>query len=279
MKNIIVALFGAVTSVITAAILFAIEKASGFSVYSWTFWFIFPLGAGLSGFAAATGYYLGAWLVNVKPGSFLLAGVVVISTGTFFLIHYMSYYSLLVDGEHVRNFMSFSAYLNTILTQTSISFSFHAREIGTTGKLGFFGYLYALLQILGFGFGGLVVYYHLRELPYCESCSRYLKRSVRTRRYTENLEELNRIHENVGKLFQVGNLADASAAQSSFGSAKSDKKLHIRTEMTIWECKGCAMNHAQFGIAKQNGGNWKDIPELKLVTESKVPHAMRTSIA
>jgi hypothetical protein len=51
------AVFGIATSFITGIILGLIEVHSGYALYSWVFWVVIPVGAILSGFGAASGYY------------------------------------------------------------------------------------------------------------------------------------------------------------------------------------------------------------------------------
>ena len=55
-SDLLVTAAGALTSVLTALILFGIEQLFGFSLYTWSLWLILPIGAILSGFAAASGY-------------------------------------------------------------------------------------------------------------------------------------------------------------------------------------------------------------------------------
>ena len=52
-SDLLVTAIGALTSVLTALILSGIEHFFDFSLYTWSFWFIVPIGAILSGFAAA----------------------------------------------------------------------------------------------------------------------------------------------------------------------------------------------------------------------------------
>ena len=66
-EDLLVGLCGFVTSLITAVILWWVELGFGFAFYSWMFWFIVPVGALLSGFAGASGYYAGARIFSHRP--------------------------------------------------------------------------------------------------------------------------------------------------------------------------------------------------------------------
>jgi hypothetical protein len=166
-QDFTVAATGAATSFVTAAILVAIERSTGFSFYTYRPLFAIPLGAVLSGFVGAYGYYLGARLFNHRPTKILLLNMVVISVATFFLIHYFHYYFLTIEGKLVRDFISFVDFLRIELSHNKA-----------------WGYLYAPLQVIGFAAGGLAVFGYLDSLPYCEKCAKYLSAKDRQTRYS-----------------------------------------------------------------------------------------------
>ena len=60
-QEFLVALCGFVTCALTALILWRIEGHTGFALYTWMVWFVFPVGAIAAGFAGASGYYAGSW--------------------------------------------------------------------------------------------------------------------------------------------------------------------------------------------------------------------------
>ena len=144
-EDLLVTAFGAATSLATAFLLWGVEELFGFSFYTWMFWFIIPAGALISGFAAAAGYYWGARLFNHRPSRMLLANLVLISVGTFFLVHYLSYYNLEVDGVPLRQRVPFLAYLDAVLTHASMTFRIHAAKVGSSGEMGAWGYVFELL--------------------------------------------------------------------------------------------------------------------------------------
>lgn len=87
-RNMIVILAGAVASVVTAAALFLLGLG-GDSLLDMTAWTYVPVGAVAAGFIAATGYYIAARILRVRPGVVLLAGVFAISAGTHLYIRHM----------------------------------------------------------------------------------------------------------------------------------------------------------------------------------------------
>ncbi len=188
-EDFLVALCGLVTSLLTALILWLIETRFGFAFYTWTFWFVIPAGALLSGFAGASGYYAGSWFFGHRPTRLLLLNIVAASIATFFLIYYLSYITLQIAGKQVSDYVPFWQYLDIAIRSTSMEFRYRgAVKLGSTGELGSFGYVVSILQILGFAAGGFVVYAHLVSQPYCEKCSRYLSGKGRQARYTGDAE-------------------------------------------------------------------------------------------
>lgn len=90
MKDLAVTVVGAVTSLVTALLLVVVERTFEFSFHTWTFWLVVPAGALISGLAAASGYVLGARLLNRRPARTLLVSILGVSVATFFVIHYLT---------------------------------------------------------------------------------------------------------------------------------------------------------------------------------------------
>ena len=70
------------TSALTALILLWIDLKFGFALYTWTVWFVIPVGAILAGFAGASGYYAGSWWFGRRPTRLLLQNVVLASVAS-----------------------------------------------------------------------------------------------------------------------------------------------------------------------------------------------------
>src|SRR5215472_9625885 len=110
-QDFLVSGLGALTSIITAIILVAINVTLDFSIYGWMIWFVIPAGAIACGVVAASGYYFGARLFNHRPTGLLLLNMAAISVTTFFLIHYFKYNLLDVNGTPIRDLISFTDFL------------------------------------------------------------------------------------------------------------------------------------------------------------------------
>jgi hypothetical protein len=262
-EDLLVGLCGFVTSLITAVILWWLERALGFAFYTWMFWFIIPVGAGLAGFAGASGYYAGARIFNHRPTPLLLLNIVVASVSTFFTIHYLSYVMLEIDGRVISDYLSFGQYLDIAVRSTSMAFRLRTVELGSTGELGGLGYGVAILQILGFAVGGLIVYFHLASTPYCEGCSRYFSSKGKQTRYTGDAEGLSGSAAQVFSDFGDGAIASAIEKHKTFGTPKFQKGNHLRSWIEVRHCKSCGQHWVKYSVEKRSGNDWAEIHELR----------------
>jgi hypothetical protein len=260
LQDFVVAGVGAATSLATAAILIAIERSTGFSFYTFMFWFVIPVGAVLSGFVAASGYYLGARLFNHRPTKILLLNMVVISVATFFLIHYFSYYFLTIEGKPVRDFVSFVDFLRIELSHTSVQFGIRAHGIGEPVELGAWGYLYAALQVVGFAAGGLAVFGHLNSLPYCERCAKYLSAKGSQTRYSHIAGDTAETTKTLVECVATGRFQDAIAIHAR--EPENAKDASFRSQIHIKRCKGCNLHWMKFTLSRRDKSVWKVFSEV-----------------
>lgn len=75
-KDLLVTALGVGSTLIVASVLGFIEVKYGWALYTFMFFFIIPVGAGFAGFAAASGYYLGAKLTHQKPAGGALLNMI-----------------------------------------------------------------------------------------------------------------------------------------------------------------------------------------------------------
>lgn len=260
-QDLLVAGFGAATSLLTAIILATLESRFDFSIYSWMLWFVIPAGAICSGFAAAYGYYAGARYFNHRPTKLLLLNMVLISITTFFLIHFLNYYFLVVDGRPARELVDFTRYLDIVLSHTAVRFRVLRGPVSSPVELGSWGYLYAVLQIVGFSLGGVAVYRYLEAQPYCERCSKYLFAKDTQTRYTD-ATQLSQIT----TLMAAGRVQDAIAAHATIGSAAhanipavSQQDSTLRSQMEIKRCKNCDKHWMKFTVSRWGKDDWVEV--------------------
>jgi hypothetical protein len=269
-KQILVAAFGITTSLLTGIILGLMEVYTGYAIYSWMFFIVIPVGAILSGFGAASGYYAGAILFNQKPAGGVLLNMVGASIGAFLIVHYIPYFLLKVDDIRVKDAISFWKYLDIGIRNTSLSF-FRARA--NTGALGgFWGYAYAILQLMGFSAGGFAVFAWLAKNPYCDNCSRYLKKTGKQERYTSEGEALIERIKSFASLIEANKCNEAIRYHAENMGVEVSSGHHLRSKVITRICPHCGINHLDFITSKLDGNNWKDIDEteIRIFTEEQL---------
>jgi len=189
--------------------------------------------------------------------------MVAISVATFFLIHYLDYFFLEIDGKAVRDFLPFSQFLDIEMSHTAVQFNIRAHPIGEAVELGSWGYLYAVLQVLGFAIGGVAVYFHLKSLAYCDPCSKYLAKKGIQSRYTADSGALTEAVKAVMQCLSESRFQDAIAVHARMGGSDAfQKELVLRSQMQIKRCKSCDQHWLKFSVSKRSRDDWKDIDEL-----------------
>jgi hypothetical protein len=263
-EDFLVTPFGLGTSFLTALLLWWVETRFGFAFYTWTFWFVVPVGALFAGFAGASGYYAGSLLLGHRPTRLLLLNIVIGSILTFFLIHYLAYMTMQIEGKQVSAYIPFSKYLDIAIRSTSMEFRFGAKA-ENTGELGSFGYVVAILQVIGFAVGGFCVYAYLAAKPYCTKCSRYLSSKGKQIRYAMDREGLTAataqlsVHMANGEVRQA---VEEHGNSAGFGASTIPKDCSLRSVVEVQHCKKCERHWVKFCVESLSGNNWEEISGL-----------------
>lgn len=264
-QDLIVTGFGIVTSSLTALILALVETKLGFAFYSFMWWLVIPVGALLSGFAAASGYYFGAKVFNHRPTRLMLFNMISVAVTTYFLLNYLNYSFMEVKGQPVSELIPFSQYMDVVLNHQSMEFRIRGAKLGETGELGSFGYVTAVLQVLGFAVGGLCVYGHLRSAPFCGACGKYFKKQSSVTRYTNDGDQLKGLYSGLIAELQAGNSVAASQLISGFGATKQNvKDMKLSAELKLWKCASCPQEFFESSVNQWNGKDWKPVSGLVL---------------
>jgi hypothetical protein len=266
-QDLLVTLFGAITSLLTAILLSWIERHWNFSIYSFMFWFVIPVGAIGAGFVAAGGYYLGAVFFNHRPQKIILLNMIAISLGTYFLIQYLDYIFLEIEGKQVSDVLSFWQYWDLTTAHTSVQFRVGRGHVavGSPVELGSLGYVYALLQIIGFAIGGVFIYFYLAAKLFCGKCSRYFSNKGTTTRYTGDGEKFKEFFAKMAALLDEHKLSEAIALHATEGGEVKckTKEHHLKTDVNIKYCKGCGQHYLGLDVMKWNGkDDWSKIDDL-----------------
>jgi hypothetical protein len=271
--DLVISGFGLATSALTVGLLAAIERRFEFAFYAWTFWFVIPVGAIVSGLVAASGYVGGALLLSRKPTRVMLAGVTVTSVAAFFAINYLQYAALEIGGRRVAEALPFWRYLDLVVSHQSVQFSHHGRNLGSAVDLGRFGYAYALLQIAGFGGGGAAAYLGLRSRLYCDACARYYREASRAVRYCADEASATRFRGAAAELFRSGKVADALALHAAEGGeVRLERKRHqLSTSAVVRACPGCRRQHLTLEFGKKTSNGWQPVAAWTLAAHADEP--------
>lgn len=265
-KTVGITIFGLVTSMLTAVILFLLEAFAHFAVYSFMLWFIIPVGAIAAGFVAASGYYIGGRLMQYRPDRILFFNVIVVSVLTFVALNFLLYIFSTINGRAVAEMMSFPQYLHESITNLQMTMG--RSSSSTPLSLGVMGYGIVALQIVGFAVGGLIVYGMLDSVPHCDRCLRYLDKVAKQVRSSADAGEFQTSLKRVKEEIEAGSLANAIAEHRVSGAEKMQKDHQLRSFLRIERCKQCGrhwLDHqAEFKhIGARGSADWALVPELK----------------
>ncbi len=256
-RQLFVSIAGITTAVLTGIVLGLIEVYTGYAIYSFTFWFIVPVGSFLAGLGSAAGFYYGAKYFQQKPIGGVFLNMVIASTSAFFIVHYVPYFLLEINGVRVKEAVTFWQYLDIDIRNTSLSF---IRSPNTsTGELGIWGYLYAFIQLLGFSFGGICVFFLLNQIPFCKKCSRYLKKIYQKDKFTSDGDSLIESLQNIQSLIGNNEFDKAINFHAENIGVNEKPGHHLRARITTRVCPGCSINHLNFVISKFEKDSWSDV--------------------
>jgi hypothetical protein len=253
-----VLLAGVVTSIATAFAVTAIDMAIGFNAFTFSLWFIIPAGAGLCGFAAASGYYFAAKYLHVMPSKRLLLQMVVVAALTQLLIYWLEYKTAVVEGQNVSSFVPFTTYMDVILTKAHYHVG-RAMQIDT-GETGSFGYFLALLQFLGFMIGGAFVYLHLSNQPACKDCNRYLHAVAKKEDSFDDYDTFAAYYD--GEFQHPVDTPEFAEHVGTDYTASGVHKGSVRLETRVMNCPQCNAQTVVERVRVNTGRDWKDINEL-----------------
>jgi hypothetical protein len=262
-----IAWLGLATTLLVVAIDVTVLKWAGISLVGTLVWII-PAGAIVGGVLAASGYYLGARYTHSRASPPLLVLMVIIAVLAYFLIYWFDYTQLEVDGEPVRNSVTFWNFVDYRLTHSRLYGRHFLRGI----DLGVFGYVLAGAEFIGFLLGGVVAYSLLSGEKMCPSCNLYFS-SLMVR--NKSFADVN------SAVSYVDALRDALADPQSITDNAAFASLQPIPAKVTFELLGCPICKRQVleqKIAVRDGEDWKDIGPLAKTFEVSVGVDVRSRI-
>lgn len=252
-----VLLCGLATSILTAIAVVAISKVTGFDIFTFSLWFVVPVGALLTGFAAAAGYYFGSLYFHKRATWHLLIQMVVIAGVTQALIYYMGYATMVLDdGTKISDVIPFWNYLDILLTSAHYQVG---RTMADTGEVGSFGYWLAGFQFVGFLVGGFAIWAFLQAKPICQKCDLYLRPLAKREKSFRDAEAASPYYD---ALFQhpVDGPEFSELIRSESKVQASAGALHIKT--VLHGCPLCKAQLIEEEVQVYNGSEWKQVDKL-----------------
>jgi hypothetical protein len=247
---------GIVTLSLTVALVAAVNRITGFNLFTLTLWSVVPAGAILTGAAAASGIHLGSRLFRTRP-TWLLHAIVGAALAQA-AIYSDEYSALILDnGFRVADRIGFLNYLDIRLTTgylRSGPAQASARDIGALG------YWLALFQFLGFILGGLGALVFVGKRPACTSCSRHLRRLAMGTQHFNDPDAFDTYYENVLSLpFDGPEFADWMTYDPDRGEIREGSLL---VTSTLLDCPHCRCQHITQSIRIMRGKEWSSLPKL-----------------
>ncbi|MBE7439143.1 MAG: hypothetical protein HS115_11850 [Spirochaetales bacterium] len=247
LKHIFCYAIGLLTSIFVATFLAISEIQSEFSIYSLSLWVLFPVGAILSGLAAALGYYISARFVHLLPNRLFLFVIVLNSAAIFLFINALQYLSYDFPPE-----IGFFEFLHTKIMGTSVRLI----RGGIGGEVGAFGYIISLTEIIGFSLGGFAVYVSLVNKPYCRKCQKYIHQKGHQEHYFESAEERKLASDKITKLLSQGSLPLAISEHANMGRQLPLAKDQYSAKFELQACPQCSDHYFAFSQSNRLGSKW-----------------------
>lgn len=256
----ILAASGFATSILTAYIISVLSAWMGVSLFTFSVWFIIPVGAIGCGFLAASGYYFASKKVHAMPSKLLLAQMIAIAACTQILIYWFDYHGAFLPGKSLAEYVSFEKYTELTLTQSHIMMGPRTPSVDA-GEIGVFGYVIGFVQFIGFMAGGLFIFLQLKEQPTCSTCNRYLHVKSRKKSSFGSWDECVSY---MDTLFQhpIGS-PDFRAMELRAPKAKLfNPRGSIVYEATVLRCSSCAQERYVETSRSLDGQELAIVPEL-----------------
>lgn len=253
-----VALAGFATSILTGIAVTVLAHLTGFNFFTFSIWGIVPAGAGICGFAAASGYFLAAKFLHQRPTKVLLFQMIAVAAFTQVLIYWLEYATLTIDGQHVSDVVPFGQYLDIILT--TAHYKMGRGMQADVGEVGSFGYWLALFQFIGFLIGGAFVYLELKNQPACSECGKYLRSVAKKGDSFCDFDEFAGYYDNV-YVHPVDSAEFAQHVGADYSAGNAEKGT-VNLTTAVFECPQCFGQSVRESVQVFNGRDWKDVNEL-----------------
>jgi hypothetical protein len=258
LKFALASIAGAAVAAVTAVIVTLFASLTGYNLFSFSLFFIVPVGAIATGAAAASGYYFACKQLQLRPGILMLAQMVLVAAATNVLIYYFEYLTLVWGDPVAFNLDVFGAYLNEYFAHQQLAMG---RGLWSVGEVGKYGYMFAALYFAGFLIGAGLIVAALLMTPACKTCSLYYQTHARRKRFFHS--EGHAAAYSVG-LFSLPLDGPEFAARTELGDDKLRPALgQVCVKSTLLNCPSCKQQVWQDVSEQWDGQNWRSLERFK----------------
>lgn len=191
MSRLIAIMLGAVSCIAAAFINFYIQDFTTINVFSYTLFFVIPVGAILVGMVSNSGYYFSASITHRILDKYDFLAMACLAGAGMFLIYGLEYYYY-VEKEGMGNIISFFQYLAYVTENSSYSVKFSKISLFTDiGSLGILGYCFLFVHFVGFIIGGAITFLLLFGADTCSKCSKYFRNKKKKTLFFSCVQDFN----------------------------------------------------------------------------------------
>ncbi len=253
--NTAILLFGLLSTGLALGLVFLLNSIDMYPM-SWYIAYIFPVGALGIGILSGIGYALGSRWAEIRVNMYMIIIIAVVAMVCFVVAHYITYLQLIKAEGLTKDQVSFGQYIKHISETMRFTDEDETYEEGTA--LGKFGYVFRVLEMLGFALGAIVPVLILKAKAFCEKCQFYMKKTQEvflfsdTRWKEVKKEKRNQRSTVIGKhvnelkaagdqiLIQlIGKPIEEVKAELEKLSPKPDKKAVCYIQFQLNECPIC----------------------------------------
>ena len=262
MSRIIAIIFGAVSCVAAAFLNFYIQELTTINIFSLSMFFVIPVGAGLVGFAANSGYYLSALMTDRMLDKYDFLIMVGIAAIGMFLIYGIEYY-FYVERVGLSTDITFWQYItfvvkNSILKVKLTKFS----TFNNVGSMGNFGYLFLLIHLVGFVIGGVTAFFLLLSMDICPNCSKYLRNKKKKILFFSTKEGFENYYNQVNELKPTSHNFKSTVFINN--NIKFDKTQgSIKCVWRLKKCNVCNFEQLNGNAEIYQGKDWSTIQDAE----------------
>lgn len=259
MSRFITIIFGSVSCIISALLNFYIQDLTTINIFSFSIFFVIPVGAIVMGMAANSGYYFSALMTHRMLDKYDFITMVGMAAIGMLLIYYTEYYFYIIK-EGLSHEITFLQYIALVVENSTLYVKFVKFSLFTKlGSIGGFGYLFLIIRFIGFIVGGAVVFLLLKGTDTCSKCLKYLRHKKKNIIFFENKQNFDNYQ------MHMDSLEPASQEFKSgifYPHLQLDKvQDSIRYTWTFKKCPSCSFELLKGSAEIYKGKEWSAIKE------------------